>query len=118
MKEKIGNGFSVKGRIWIEQDGETFLGFGRIILLERIKEYGSITKAAESMNMSYRHAWDLVDSMNKGAGTNLVETAVGGKGGGGSVLTQAGENAIRMFKELYDDFRSYLQEKQVQTKRN
>jgi molybdate transport system regulatory protein len=104
--------FSVKGRVWIEQNGETFLGYGRVVLLERIKEHGSITKAAKSMGMSYRHAWELVESINKGAGKNLVETAVGGNGGGGSIITPAGENAVNMFRNLHKNFKDYLQEKQ------
>jgi len=38
---------SLKGHIWIEGNEGTFLGYGRIALLERIREYGSITKAAK-----------------------------------------------------------------------
>jgi len=59
------NKCSINGRIWISKKEETFLGYGRVVLLERIKDYGSITKAAKSMGMSYRNAWELVASMNK-----------------------------------------------------
>lgn len=94
----------------------TFLGYGRIILLERIREYGSITKAAKSMKMSYRHAWELVDSMNKQASRPLVEAATGGKNGGGARITAEGERAIVLFWELYDDFQAYLKLKQRKAK--
>lgn len=93
-------GLNCRGRVWIEKDGETYLGFGRIVLLERIREFGSISGAAKSMKMSYKHAWDLVDSMNRHAVTPLVSTSKGGKGGGGACLTEAGEQAVKEFTEL------------------
>ncbi|MGR3309991.1 MAG: winged helix-turn-helix domain-containing protein [Candidatus Brocadiales bacterium] len=95
--------------MWIAKKGETFLGYGRIVLLERIKEYGSITRAAKSMDMSYRHAWELVESMNRQAGTPLVETVTGGKGGGGAFLTPMGEKAITIFWNIYDGFNRNLE---------
>ena len=60
-------GYELKGRVWIEGASGTFLGYGRVVLLERIAEFGSISKAAKSMDMSYRHAWELVDSINRQA---------------------------------------------------
>jgi molybdate transport system regulatory protein len=105
--KKKSSGF-FKGRIWIDGNESTFLGYGRIALLERIKQYGSITKAAKSMDMSYRHAWELVDSMNQQALNPFVESATGGKGGGGTQLTAAGEKAISLFWEFYADFQDFL----------
>jgi molybdate transport system regulatory protein len=108
MKRNAGqvvyNKYKIKGRMWIAKGEETFLGYGRIVLLERIKEYGSITRAAKSMGMSYRHAWELVESMNRQASALLVETATGGKGGGGAVLTPMGEKAITVFWNIYNRF--------------
>lgn len=101
--------YELKGRIWIEGKDGTFLGYGRVVLLERIKEYGSITEAAKSMNMSYRHAWELVDSINKQARKPLIETATGGKGGGGARLTAAGERAVLAFRDIYVRFRDFLE---------
>jgi molybdate transport system regulatory protein len=102
-------GFSgLRGRIWVDGPEGTFLGYGRIVLLERVREHGSITKAAKTMEMSYRHAWELVDSMNKQSESPLVESAAGGKGGGGAQLTEAGEKAIRLFWKLYEDFQDFL----------
>ena len=98
----------LRGRIWIEGDEGTFLGYGRIVLLEKIREYGSITKAGKSMEMSYRHAWELVDSMNRQALTPLVEAVSGGKGGGGARLTEDGEKAISLFWKLHADFQTFL----------
>jgi molybdate transport system regulatory protein len=97
-----------KGRIWIDGPEGTFLGYGRITLLERIRQYGSITTAAKSMEMSYRHAWHLMDSMNRQAARPLIETAAGGKGGGGTHLTEEGERAVQLFWKFHDDFQKFL----------
>lgn len=101
--------YELKGRIWIEGRDGTFLGYGRVVLLERIREYGSISEAAKSLKMSYRHAWELVDSINSQAREPLVETATGGKGGGGARLTRRGEMAISVFHNLYSGFRAFLE---------
>jgi molybdate transport system regulatory protein len=96
------------GRIWIDGPEGTFIGFGRVVLLERIMEHGSITKAAKSMKMAYRRAWDLVDSMNRQAEKPFVELATGGKGGGGAQVTEAGKKAIKLFRRFHDDLQSFL----------
>jgi molybdate transport system regulatory protein len=97
-----------RGRIWIDGPEGTFIGFGRVVLLERIIEHGSITKAAKSMQMAYRHAWDLVDSMNRQAEQPFVELTTGGKGGGGARVTEAGKQAITLFWRFYDDLQAFL----------
>ena len=109
----LGAGPSVKnyqviGRLWIEKDGKTYLSWGRVVLLERIREHGSISSAARSMGMGYRHAWDLVEEMNQLAPRPLVERATGGAHGGGTRLTPAGEKAIDTFWKLVGDFRRFL----------
>ncbi len=103
-------GLRCRGRVWIEKDGETYLGFGRMVLLERIREFGSISGAAKSMKMSYKHAWDLVDSMNRHAREPLVATSKGGKGGGGATLTETGELALKEYAALLDRLDHFLAE--------
>lgn len=103
--------YSINGRIWISNGEETFLGHGRVVLLEKIKDYGSITQAAKSMGMSYRNAWELVSSMNKQANKPLVDRFTGGKGGGGAVLTIYGEKVITLFWKLHSDFIQFFKEK-------
>jgi molybdate transport system regulatory protein len=98
----------LRGRVWIDGPEGTFFGHGRAVLLERIIEHGSITKAARSMDMAYRHAWDLVDSMNRQAKEPFVELATGGKGGGGARVTKAGERAIKMFWRFHEDLQAFL----------
>lgn len=100
---------SLRGRIWIEGQEGTFLGYGRVVLLERIREHGSISAAARSMEMSYRHAWELVDSMNRQSQSPVVVKSTGGRGGGGAVLTEAGDQAIATFWSVHSEFREFLQ---------
>lgn len=107
---KASDGFC--GRIWIDGKEGTFLGYGRVILLERIREYGSITQAAKSMEMSYRHAWELVASMNSQSIRPLVEAATGGRGGGGACLTEYGEKAVTLFWQFYTDFQQFLKQEE------
>ncbi len=102
--------YPIKGRVWINHKDNTFLGYGRIVLLERIRDLGSISAAARSMGMGYRHAWNLVDSMNRQAPAPLVIASVGGAGGGGAKLTRNGEIAIRLFWETYNNFRAFLKQ--------
>ena len=102
-------GSKIKGRLWIEKNGQTFLSWGRIVLLEQIKETGSIAAAARSLEMAYSHAWSLVKTMNRLAGEELVTRTLGGPRGGSAQLTPAGEDAVIQFWELADRFEEWLQ---------
>jgi molybdate transport system regulatory protein len=101
-------GFRIKGRLWLEKDDETYLSWGRVVLLERIRELGSIAAAARSMDMAYSHAWTLVAEMNRLAGQELVSRTFGGRHGGRAWLTPAGEEAVAQFWRLVDTFRQWL----------
>ena len=100
--------FRVRGRVWVEADGATYLAWGRVVLLERIRDLGSITKAARSMGMGYRRAWDLVEAVNREAPVPLVERTVGGRGGGGTRVTPAGEQAIAQFWDMVRAMDAFL----------
>ncbi|AGF77101.1 molybdenum-binding protein [Desulfocapsa sulfexigens DSM 10523] len=113
-KKEVVAGYSCNGRIWIENNGETFLGVGRVVLLQRVREYGSISAAARSMKMSYKHAWDLISSMNRQAPFPLVETSKGGKGGGGARVTTAGEEALTRFAALQERLANFLAEETME----
>ena len=102
------DGFALRGRIWVDGPEGTFIGYGRVVLMERIREHGSITKAAKSMDMSYRRAWLLIDSMNRQAREPFVVTSTGGKNGGGTKVTPAGEKAITHFWKAYEALGRFL----------
>lgn len=87
----------VEGKLWIDIDGAGIAGHGRIQLLRLIDETGSIKKAAESIGMSYKAAWDSINSLNEIFGKNLVERKTGGKGGGGTILTEHGKDLVKTY---------------------
>lgn len=105
---QAGGACRVKGHVWIEGPEGALLGIGRVELLEQIRASGSISAAARAMAMSYRHAWELIDSMNRQLGEPLVVKTTGGRGGGGAQLSPAGERAIAAFRELDAAFREFI----------
>jgi molybdate transport system regulatory protein len=88
--------------LWLRvvlDDGDYF-GPGKIELLEAIEEHGSISAAARSMGMAYRHAWELVDAMNQAFREPLVDAESGGKAGGGAALTPWGASLLQRFRKI------------------
>jgi molybdate transport system regulatory protein len=98
----------VAGRLWVEIDGENFLGSGRVELLEKIEMHGSLRKAAISMGLSYRKAYYAVRSMNDLAPDPLVELHQGGKGGGCAKLTSSGRKYVLRYREISQEFVIFL----------
>lgn len=98
----------LEARLWMKKSNKNYLGKGRIELLERIREHGSIHAAAKAMKMSYKAAWDSVDAMNNLSETPLDEKVSGGKGGGGTFLTAKGEEVIAAFHNLQVKHQQFL----------
>ena len=103
--------YKVKSRIWIETEDGMFLGYGRVKLLKAIEEMGSLSKAAKSLKMSYKKAWNLIDSVNNKAAQPVVSTAVGGKDGGGATVTDYGKTLINKFEDLNAETETFLNQK-------
>ncbi len=76
------------------------LGPGKIQILEAIRDGGSISEAARGMKMSYRSAWLLVLSMNSLFRKPVVNTTLGGRGGGSATLTELGAEVIRHYRTM------------------
>ncbi len=72
-------------------------------LLAGVGETNSITAAAKLVGLTYKAAWDAVDAMNNLADQPLVERSVGGKGGGGTRLTAAGQRLVKTFRLVEDE---------------
>lgn len=62
----------------------------RIEVLKAVQQVGSISKAARACGVSYKAAWQAVETLSNLAGVTLIEKAVGGSGGGGTELTEEG----------------------------
>ncbi len=76
------------------------LGPGKASLIEAVGRTGSISAAARELGMSYRRAWQLIDATNKCFRQPLVETATGGRGGGGATVTPFGEEVLDRFRTI------------------
>ena len=99
----------VNGRFWLEKDGKSFLGAGRIELLKRIASTGSMNAAAKEMKMSYKAAWERLNSMNELAQAPLLERQTGGKGGGGTKLTPYAYEIIETYEKLDALHREFIE---------
>ncbi len=66
----------------------------RIAILREVGACGSISQAARIVGVSYKAAWQAIDTLTNLAGAPLVTRAVGGTGGGGAVLTAAGNELL------------------------
>ena len=67
------------------------VGPGKLQLLQKIDELGSISAAGRAMKMSYRQAWALIDQLNHAFQEPVVHSQTGGKSGGGAHLTDFGK---------------------------
>ena len=76
------------------------LGPGKVDLLEAVQRKGSISQAAKEIKLSYRRAWDMVDTINHCFKEPLVISSTGGKGGGGARLTPLGNRMILLYRTM------------------
>jgi molybdate transport system regulatory protein len=90
--------FSIRIRIEVAENSS--VGCGQIELLEAIEKRGSLSQAARSMAMSYRHAWEILDCLNKTFAHRVTINRVGGSGGGGTQVTEFGRSVIEGFRRL------------------
>ncbi|MGF6931777.1 molybdate transport repressor ModE-like protein/molybdopterin-binding protein [Paraburkholderia sp. UCT70] len=97
------------GSVWFQAGTQTLGGAARIALLAAIGETGSITSAAKAVGISYKGAWDAIDTMNNLAGEPLVVRLTGGKGGGGTTLTPRAVKLIETFRAVEREHRRFLE---------
>ena len=90
----------IRSKIWIEVDGEPVFGRGRRFLLEAVGSHGSINRAAQEVDISYRKAWGHIKAMEERLGVKLIERQTGGKNGGGASLTAEAREFLRKYEAL------------------
>jgi molybdate transport system regulatory protein len=99
---------NISGRFWLEDGGKAFVGRGRVELLEKIRDNGSINAAAKSMKMAYKAAWDAVDAINRVASQPVVLRIKGGRSGGGTRLTPYGLALIESYRNVEREHQDFL----------
>ena len=100
--------YKIKSRIWIEADDSVFLGEGKVKLLKSLVHTKSLSKSAKELKISYKKAWNLIDSVNKSAKTAVVIKNTGGTGGGGTVITKHGKELIEIYEKINKNCWKYL----------
>ncbi|WP_461480520.1 winged helix-turn-helix domain-containing protein [Porticoccus sp.] len=94
---------TLKPRLRLLYGSAIAFGPGKAELLQHIATTGSISAAAKCMNMSYRRAWQLVETMNRCFQSPLVLTSKGGSGGGGASVSELGQKVLRLHTELLEE---------------
>ncbi len=95
-------------KLTLEMLGKPFLLEKRIELLHAIQEHGSISKAAKAVPMSYKSAWEAVDTMNSLSPEPIVSRETGGKDGGGTTITAYGQQLLANYAVLKEEHNHFL----------
>lgn len=101
----------VQYKLWLQSiTGEGIIGEGKIKLLQKVSELGSLSAAAESVGISYRKAWEDIRKAERLLGYPLTEKHRGGRDGGKSILTPQAEKLLDAYGALKKDFSRNLDE--------
>ena len=101
---------ALKVRFRIDFGSRCSIGAGKIELLEGIARSGSLSQAAREMRMSYRRAWLLLEDMNLSFDEPVARASVGGRGGGGVILTAFGTRLAADYRRLESSLQSLAAE--------
>lgn len=99
----------LSSKLTLEMLGKPFLLEKRIELLHAIEKYGSISKAAKAVPMSYKSAWEAVDTMNALSPEPIVSRETGGKDGGGTTITEYGRQLLENYAILKAEHTRFLE---------
>ncbi|MDL2310625.1 LysR family transcriptional regulator [Peptostreptococcaceae bacterium OttesenSCG-928-C18] len=100
-----------QNKIIIENDeGERVFGKGPYKLLLKIKELGSLNKAANEMGMSYSKAFNVIKKCEKAFKKQFMTREIGGAKGGGSTLTEDGLKLIENYEYIVHQMEQKLDE--------
>lgn len=95
-------------RLSLETGLGASLGESRVRLLEEIERVGSISQAAKAVPLSYKAAWDAIDTLNNLSPQPLVSRATGGRQGGGTWLTDYGRRVVALYRALEEEYQAAL----------
>jgi molybdate transport system regulatory protein len=98
--ERANQSLEIRSKIWIERGDAVVLSEWRVELLEAIDANGSLSRAAEALDVPYRTAWERVKATEAELGMRLLESESGGADGGGSRLTPEARDICRRFRRV------------------
>jgi molybdate transport system regulatory protein len=100
----MGKRWGLRSKLWLECEGQPFMGDGRLAMLRSIQRNGSIKLAAQETGISYRRMRGAIQEMERAIGFTLVRIIRGGRGGGGAELTKAAHSLMAGFEKLSAGF--------------
>ena len=101
----------LRSNMWLERNGLVVLSEWRVSLLEAIDELGSISAAAEKLQVPYHRAWDRLQEMEQGLGVALLDRQAGGQSGGGARLTPAGADYVARFRRFNEGLNELISQR-------
>ena len=99
--------FHIRLRVYRE---ERNFGPGVSTLMKLVKETSSLSAACKEMNMSYSKAWKIIRNAEQDLGFQLMEGTRGGESGGGTVLTEKGEEFLNRYLEFQEETQKAAEE--------
>lgn len=109
LDEKMGSDrFNLHAELTVRVGDDLFANARRIELLRQIDQLGNLTQAAKQVGYSYKGAWDAIDDMARLSGGTLIERHAGGKGGGGTHLTERGQQLLRNFSLIQAEHARFI----------
>ena len=109
-----GTMIEVSCQISIKQNGVSFLDPAKTELLREISRQGSLSAAARVVNISYQHAWSLIEEMNRVAPEALVIKQRGVAHGGGAVISGYGERILKEYKLIEGQMSKFVSQINVE----
>jgi molybdate transport system regulatory protein len=91
----------IRFKLWFEKECKHVMGRGGYEILKAIDEHGSISKASKALGVSYKFVWNYLKVMEENLGVPVVEMRRGGRGKGGTRLTEAGKELVRHYERIY-----------------
>ena len=98
----------LKGEFSLTPPDNSSFSEKQVTLLQAIDNFGSISAAAKNIGISYKTAWDRVESMNNQSDQALVKRSAGGAKGGGTIVTELGKNIISGFIKIKQEHQLFL----------
>ena len=97
--------------VFLDDGGNKFFGEGPFRLLQAVEETGSLRCAAASMGMAYSKAWRIIRTAEDVFSCKLLDSTIGGRGGGGAVLTPEAERLLAAYEAYVADVTAHAQGK-------
>jgi len=98
-------GIRANFKFWLETEDGYVFGEGPFELLCKIRELGTLSAAAQALDMSYRHAWGVIKDVERRLDAPILRTHKGGtRGGGGAELTEEGHSLVNEYYRLKEAY--------------